>query len=221
MSLSEELKEIVRQKHLLKHPFYQAWTEGKLTRPVLQKYAAQYYAQVAAFPRFVSAVHSRCPELEARKVLTENLADEEIHGTDHPTLWMDFAKGVGADPNAVKAEAPLPETKQMVDDYFHLCESDWTQGLCALFAYEWQVPEVSTSKIEGLEKFYGIRDQTSLAFFKVHQFYDVEHSRKVSELVDKYANPETARQATRKAADALWLFLDGMCREAGIPCAAA
>jgi pyrroloquinoline-quinone synthase len=216
MTLSTRLKEIIDARHLLKHPFYQAWSKGELSRDILAKYAGQYYAQVAAFPRFVSAVHSRCPELGARKVLTENLADEEIHGTDHPTLWMDFARGLGATEGDVKSARPLPETQKMVDDYFELVEGDWKAGLCALFAYEQQVPAVSASKIDGLERFYGVTDAPSLAFFKVHQHYDVEHSEKVAALIDVHANPAEAEEATRKAADALWGFLDGMCREAGI-----
>lgn len=217
MTLSVRLKEIIDARHLLKHPFYQAWSKGELSREVLAKYAGQYYAQVAAFPRFVSAVHSRCPELHARKVLTENLADEEIHGTDHPTLWMDFAKGVGAEETEVKTAAPLPETKKMVDDYFQLVEGDWKDGLCALYAYESQVPAVAASKIDGLERFYGVTDAPSLAFFKVHQHYDVEHSEKVAALIDQHGDQAQAEAATKKAADALWSFLDGMCREAGIP----
>lgn len=221
MTLSERLKAIVREKHLLSHPFYQAWTEGRLSRDILRRYAGQYYAQVSAFPRFVSAVHSRCPEIAARKVLLENLVDEEIKGVDHPELWMRFAEGLGASREEVKTQAPLPETKEMVERYFDLTSREWTEGLCALFAYEWQVPEVSTSKIDGLKKFYGVEDDRSLSFFKVHQHYDVEHSNQVAALIDQYADPATAEAATREAADALWTFLDGLSREAGIHCAAA
>jgi pyrroloquinoline-quinone synthase len=218
MKLSERLNEIIASKSLLKHPFYQAWTEGKLSKDVLRRYAGQYWAQVSSFPRFVSSVHSRCPEIEARKVLLENLVDEELHGVDHPELWMRFAEGLGATRAEVKEQRPLPETTAMVDGYFALAASDWTDGLCALYAYESQVPAVSKSKIEGLQKFYGIEDARSLAFFNVHQSYDVEHARKVSELIDLHADPVKAEAATQKAADALWGFLDGIAREAGISC---
>jgi pyrroloquinoline-quinone synthase len=218
MKLSERLDAIIAERHLLKHPFYRAWSEGRLSKDTLRQYAGQYHAQVSAFPRFVSTVHSRCPEISARKVLTENLADEEIHGTDHPELWMQFAEGLGATRAEVEKQAPLPETKAMVDDYFAIANSSWTDGLCALYAYESQVPAVSTSKIEGLTKFYGVTDQKTLAFFKVHQHYDVEHARKVRELIDAHADAATAEAATAKAAGALWSFLDGMAREAGISC---
>ncbi len=218
MKLSERLNQIIASRHLLNHPFYQAWTEGRLSREILQRYAGQYWAQVSSFPRFVSAVHSNCPEISARKVLLENLVDEELNGTDHPELWLRFAEGLGANRTEVMAQAPLPETKAMVEDYFSLAKSDWTDGLCALYAYESQVPSVSTSKIAGLEKHYGVTDASTLSFFKVHEHYDVEHSAKVADLIDLHADPARAEVATQKAADALWGFLDGICREAGISC---
>lgn len=220
MTLKERLDAVIASRHLLNHPFYQAWTEGKLSQDVLRRYAGQYWQQVSSFPRFISAVHSRCPEIEARKVLLENLVDEELHGTDHPELWMRFAEGLGATRDEVKAQPALPQTTEMVNTYFELAESDWRDGLCALYAYESQVPAVSKSKIEGLEKFYGVTDSTTLSFFKVHQHYDVEHSAKVAALLETYATPEQAEAATQKAADALWGFLDGMAKEAGIVCEA-
>ncbi|MBX7115326.1 MAG: CADD family putative folate metabolism protein [Myxococcaceae bacterium] len=218
MKLIDRLNAVIAEKHLLKHPFYQAWTEGRLSRDVLRRYAGQYFAQVDSFPRFVSTVHSRCPEIEARKVLTENLADEEIHGTDHPELWLRFAEGLGAERAEVKGQTQLPTTKSMVDTFFSLANQDWTAGLCALYAYESQVPEVSKSKVDGLKKFYGVNDDRTLSFFTVHQHYDVEHSRKVGELLEKYADGDKAVEATRQAADALWKFLDGISHEAGIRC---
>jgi pyrroloquinoline-quinone synthase len=72
--------------------------------------------------------------------------------------------------------------------------------------------EISQSKIDGLKKFYGIDDALSLEFFTAHQQYDVEHARKVAELIEQYADPEKAKAATRQACQALSGFLDGMCR---------
>jgi pyrroloquinoline-quinone synthase len=218
MKLSQRLKEIIAEYHLLKHPFYQAWSAGTLNQQTLRDYAGQYFAQVSAFPRFVSSVHSRCPEIEARKVLTENLADEEIHGVDHPELWLRFSDGLGATREAVKSQQPLPKTRAMVDTFFDLTSKSWTDGLCALFTYESQVPDVSASKIDGLKKFYGIQDARTLSFFNAHIKYDVEHAEKVAHLIDLHADPNTAEEATRTAAKAMWGFLDGVSEAAGIEC---
>lgn len=218
MSIINTLNEIISEFHLLKHKFYQAWSAGELTQEMLQQYSSQYYNQVKSFPRFISRVHTACPEIEARKVLLENLVDEEIHGTDHPALWMQFANGLGVTQQQVLDDAPIPETNVMVDTYYDLAERDWRDGLCALYAYESQVPEVSKSKIDGLKQFYGIDDEKTLEFFTAHQAYDVGHAEQVAKLIEKYVDPERAAIATREAAKALWGFLDGMCRVSNIEC---
>jgi pyrroloquinoline-quinone synthase len=221
MSLVAKLNEVIARYDLLKHPFYQAWSNGQLTRENLRDYAAQYYAQVEAFPRFVSSVHSRCPNIEARKVLLENLVDEEARGVDHPELWMRFADGLGAQRDDVRNVTRLPETQKTVDTLFDLTSRDWKQGLCALYAYESQVPEVSKSKIDGLKKFYGVDDARTLSFFSAHMKYDVEHSAAVAKLIEEHVAPEEAVQATEEAAKALWNFLDGIARQSNVHCAAA
>jgi pyrroloquinoline-quinone synthase len=106
----------------------------------------------------------------------------------------------------------------MVDKFYDLAARDWRDGLCALYAYEYQVPEVSASKTEDLKKFYGITDDKTLECFTAHQVYDVGHSQQVVSLIEQYVEPERAEQVTREAADALWGFLDGMCRVSGIQC---
>lgn len=219
MNIIDELKSIINEYNLLNHPMYQAWSQGMLSMDVLKDYAIQYYQQVASFPRFITRVHTNCDDINVRKVLVQNLVDEEIHGTDHPALWMQFALGMGASRDEVVNAKPYAETDYMVNQYYHLAERDWHDGLCALFAYECQVPEVSASKIAGLKDHYGITADETLAFFNAHQVYDVEHSAQVAALIEStITDKEAARKATREAAHALWKFLDGMCDKHGIVC---
>jgi pyrroloquinoline-quinone synthase len=217
MALSTRLTEVLAHHSLLAHPFYRAWNAGSLSQATLRDYATQYFAQVDAFPRFVSTVHSRCPDIAVRKVLLENLVDEELHGPDHPELWLRFAERLGVSRDEVRSAEPLPETRATVETLFELASGDWRDGLCALFAYEAQVPEVSRTKMEGLRRFYGIEDERAVSFFQAHLTYDVAHARAVAALVDAHAQPAQAERATRAAARALWGFLDGVSRQAGIP----
>lgn len=213
MQIIQRLNSIIHEHFLLNHEFYRAWSEGKLSLANLQNYAGQYYHQVKSFPRFISRVHTNCPEIAARKMLLANLVDEELHGTDHPALWLQFAEGLGVDKNQVMHETPIMETQAMVDKYYDLANHDWRDGLCALYAYEYQVPEVSTSKIAGLKEFYGIDDEQTLAFFTAHEVYDVGHSQQVAEIIEQYVEPHQAERATREASQALWGFLDGMMKQ--------
>jgi len=49
-TLIESLDALIEKHHLLKHPFYQAWTQGKLSKDSLALYAEQYYQHVRTFP---------------------------------------------------------------------------------------------------------------------------------------------------------------------------
>ncbi len=80
--------------NLLNHPFYQGWTAGKLPLQRLHTYAVQYYHHVAAFPRYLSAIHTGC-EIVTRQALLENLIEEERGAENHPELWLRFAETLG------------------------------------------------------------------------------------------------------------------------------
>lgn len=214
-ALVEELDSMVSERSLLRHPFYQQWTAGTLSLGRLRDYAAQYYRHVAAFPRYLSAIHARCEDLETRQMLLENLIDEERGAENHPELWLRFAEALGLGRDAVFAAAALPGTRALVDTFARLSrEASVGAALAALYVYETQTPAVATAKIDGLRRFYGVADARSLAFFTVHQCADVDHARAVAELVSRHsttaAEQGEALEAAASALDSLWAMLDGV-----------
>ena len=46
------------------------------------------------------------------------------------------------------------------------------ESLSAMYAYEFQVPEISIAKIEGLLSYYGFRNDDSIRFFQEHNTLD-------------------------------------------------
>ena len=97
----EAIEARIADRHVLNHPFYQAWNRGELSREALQDYAAQYYQHVAAFPTYLSAVHSNTDDVETRRTLLMNLIDEEAGTPNHPQLWLQFAEGMGVEARRV------------------------------------------------------------------------------------------------------------------------
>ena len=73
IQVSSQIDSKLAERAMLSHPFYQAWTEGRLPLDTLRAYARQYFHHVEAFPRAVSAVHSACPDRDGRRMLAENL----------------------------------------------------------------------------------------------------------------------------------------------------
>ena len=211
----DQLDAAIAKHAMLSHPFYQLWNEGKLTPAILAQYAQQYFAQVKAFPTYVSAVHSHCPDLTVRQQLLENLIEEERGTHNHPELWLRFAEGLGVSREAVTEAELLPHTVESVTQLSQLAQSaNYVEGMAALYAYESQIPEVAKTKRQGLKAFYGITDDRTVSFFSVHEQADVAHREVEREvLAAACVTPEqqaTVIAAAEAGAKALWHFLDGV-----------
>ena len=209
------LEECIARYDLLCHPYYKAWSAGQLTRDDLRKYASDYYHHVAAFPAYLSALHSRLDDGEQRRAVLRNLCEEEIAGRPHSELWLDFAEGMGADRGHVRQREPLPEVRELIGEFRRVAgEGSTAEALAAFYAYESQIPRVAKTKADGLVKHYAA-DAKTCSYFTLHQFADVEHAQVWRELLaaEVAAHPEQAESAlsaAENAAQALWHALDGM-----------
>jgi len=221
---SKKLNDKLDDFHLLKHPFYQAWNEGKLNREIIKDYAEQYYHHVKAFPRYISATHSICEDISDRKILLENLNDEEDSKNDHPKLWKQFALALGADKDNIEKVKIEGFTSQMIENFFKQARSSYAEGLASLYTYERQIPEIADIKINGLKEHYGVTSDDGLAFFEVHKKADVYHRKECENLLDGLSvqDQEKAEKAALKTAKFLWNFLSGIAKKnkIGLPVAA-
>jgi pyrroloquinoline-quinone synthase len=209
------LEERIARYDLLCHPYYKAWTAGELTREDLREYASDYYHHVAAFPAYLSTLHSRLEDGEQRRAVLRNLCGEEIEGRPHSEMWLDFAEGMGADRTEVRSREPLVEVQDVIAGFQRVArEGSTAEALAAFYAYESQVPRVAKQKADGLALRYGA-DAKTCGYFTLHQFADVEHSAVWREQLstEVSAHPEQAEAAltaAESAAKSLWHALDGM-----------
>jgi pyrroloquinoline-quinone synthase len=208
---------------LLQHPFYQAWSKGELTRAELREYAAEYWHHVSAFPTYLSALHAGMGDGEERREVLRNLAEEEgvdaPLGRPHSDLWMDFAVGMGASRSEVAGRAVQPETTALVAAFRELMREKPVVAMAALYAYESRVPGIAQTKAEGLAAYYGVATSEAAArYFTLHETADVHHAAVWRELMNAQLaqEPEAAEAALaagERAAQALWMALDGIERE--------
>ena len=216
-SFSLRMEERINSKSLLTHPFYQAWQNGELTINDLRHYAQQYYFFEAAFPMFLSSIHSKCQDRMVRQSILENLWDEEYGDNNHRALWLAFCAGLGLSEEAVVNAEVNKETQALIDTYQDISGlGSFQEGLAAMYAYEFQVPAISITKIEGLLAYYGFKKGDSLRFFDEHSTLDEEHAKREAESIIKHTSVEfetTVEKALDKALDAWWGFLDGINEE--------
>ena len=219
---SKILNKKLDEYHLLKHPFYKSWNEGKLNREIIKDYAEQYYQHVKAFPRYISATHSICEDLDKRRILLENLQDEEKKDADHPMLWKNFALSVGADSKEIEKKERYNFTNELIENFFKNARASYAEGLGSLYTYERQVPEIADTKIRGLKTHYGVNSKEGLEFFEVHKSADVHHREACEKLLDSLSKEEQdkAEKAALSTAKYLWNFLSGMAAKHKLQAAA-
>lgn len=217
-SFVQELDARIARFDLLCHPFYQAWSEGKLSTDDLREYSAEYYHHVAAFPTYLSAFHARLEDGDLRRNVLRNLADEEIEGRAHADLWLDFANGMGATSQEVRSRQPIAEIDALITHFRSVASSaTHAEVLAAFYAYESQVPRVAKEKARGLRERYAA-DSKTCGYFTLHQFADVQHSAVWRDELEREltAHPEereAALAAAENAALKLWQALDGVQRQ--------
>ena len=84
-SLFQKIDRIIEERSLLKHPFYQAWSDGKLTREALTGYSKEYYQLVKAVPVFMTQLMDRVPQ-----TLYDELNFHQQEEFSHIGMWRDL-----------------------------------------------------------------------------------------------------------------------------------
>ena len=113
----------IAERHLLTHPFYQAWTAGTLPREALLDYAGQYYAFESNLPGFLRSLAARVESAAAREALLANARDEEHGPNNHPELWLRFGEALGLERSQVLGARLHATTQALVDTYREAAEA--------------------------------------------------------------------------------------------------
>ena len=211
-TMLESLDALIAEHHLLKHPFYRAWTEGTLSKESLQLYAEQYYQHVRSFPDNLKELAGRAQGPLA-KLVEENLAEELEPSATHPTLWRQFAQSLGVTDAALDGARPLPGIAALLDTFDEVAsQGTMTQAVASFYAYESQVPEISTQKISGLRRFYDITEPRALAYFGVHEEADIRHRAAWRGWLASQKDADTfgVLCAAERSLKALWGALDAV-----------
>ena len=209
--LLNEIDTVISGRRLLDHPFYQQWIAGELTLDQLRAYACQYYKFEAAFPGYLCKVLAKLDTADDRRVLLQNLVDEEGGPETHLQMFTRFGHALGLTREELQDSPVSPSTRALLDTFAEATAAgSAAEGLVALYAYESQAAEVAATKSDSLGRLYGIDSKDGTDFWAVHAEADVLHGTWERELLERLVDqPEPVISACRRASDALWGFLDG------------
>ncbi|MGB6674153.1 MAG: iron-containing redox enzyme family protein [Candidatus Nitrosopolaris sp.] len=163
----------IEKQSLLKHPFYQMWSEGKLTADHLQGYIKEYFQLVITVPEFVRNIQGLTNDSSLETELAHHFEEE----SDHIEAWMRFAISMGVSRDKLLNHAPTRKTTEAVLALNSLTKLSFEEAAAAMYGYEKELPKISTSKINGLKKYYGIVNSDATNYFEIHEEADIRHAR--------------------------------------------
>ena len=177
----DKLNDKINEMSLLKHPFYVMWTEGKLTIDHLQGYSKEYFQLVKAVPNFVDNIYdnlvseSKINDNMVKYVESVKTSREEER--EHVQPWLNFSSGLGLKVDQVSDYPGESKVNEAVKKLEKLSSSSLMNGVSMMYSFEKQLPEISTTKIEGLKKFYNISNENAINYFKIHEKVDIKHAK--------------------------------------------
>lgn len=177
----------IEKQSLLKHPFYQMWSEGKLTADHLQGYIKEYFQLVITVPEFVRNIQGLTNDSSLETELAHHFKEE----CDHIEAWMRFAISMGVSRDKLLNHAPTRKTTEAVLALNRLTKLSFEEAAAAMYGYEKELPKISTSKINGLKKYYGIVNSDATNYFEIHEEADIRHARLWKNILENVSTDDT------------------------------
>jgi len=181
-SLTQKIDQIIEERSLLKHPFYQTWSDGKLTREALVGYSKEYYQLVKAVPIFMTQLMDHVPA-SMHNELDFNQQEE----FSHISLWERFASGLGVSRKELTNYEGLYKTNHAISE-LHSLMSSFVSGSTAMYALEKEIPKISEIKLQGLAEFYGLTSEDVTEYFKEHMEADIRHTASWQKVIDSVSD---------------------------------
>ncbi len=167
MDIVKRIDQEIERRSLLKHPFYQMWSEGKLDIELLQGYAKEYFHLVKTVPKMVGRLAAQNESSD----IVSNLQEER----EHIEPWVKFANALGVKRQELEQYEVSQKTRDSVNKLLDLT-SVFDEGVAAMYAYEAEIPKISRTKLDGLAKYYKITGEDATEYQRIHESVDVKHA---------------------------------------------
>jgi pyrroloquinoline quinone (PQQ) biosynthesis protein C len=235
----EQLLDIMAQKH---HWAWPQFVGPSISKPQLKIHFQQEYAvYVRDFPVFLARIHGQNPPLDVRKMLSENIYEEDTGklslGTSHPELFMKMMKGLGFRSREFEKIQLLSATRRYRAWLDRISNSsNWVLGAAVLTIFvegsvndreELLHPAKSKTrrhihdkiKHHPLVQYQGVLPQ-AMDLIRAHQMVEAGHRHDAYAMVVHYADTRSHQDnilaAIQKALN-LWLrYRDGVARACGL-----
>ena len=203
-------REVVDPAPLLEHPVVQARLRGEFSLDQLRALELQHYYEAKYFSTFVLNTVKNCnDDLESRKWMAENWAEEATGADDHATLILrilDALKVPRAQADAIEPTPGLVAWHEILEGL--TSRRSFVEGVAALWIGEPEYPPIASALYKAYRDIYHV-DEAGLATYKVHATHDIGHGLNEESVIVKYveADPSLIPKIRRVARDAYSAYL--------------
>ncbi len=186
MNIIKRIDEMIEEKSLLKHPFYEKWSAGELTQESLAGYSKEYFQIVKTVPSFMDKIIDNVPApvSGADDAATNELNLNRQEEYEHIESWIVFADKLGISRDELSAYEGLPKTRKAISNLDGLMGETYLGGVSAMYAFEKEIPKISQTKMDGLSEFYGMPDgDDAMQYFRLHVEADIRHAASWREII--------------------------------------
>lgn len=235
----EQILAIMGRKH---HWAWPSFSSNALAKPQLKIHFQQEYAvYVRDFPVFLARIHGQNPPAEARRMLAENIYEEDTGGLSlgrsHPDLFLTMMEGMGYQRKAFERIELLPASRAYRKWLDRVSVSrDWVIGAAALTIFvegsvndrqEISNPSKPKSKTEieeivkkhPLVQHHGVSTDC-MDLVRAHQMVEAGHRQDAHAMILDYAVTSTQQQnvlACLTTSLRVWLrYRDAVARACGL-----
>ena len=222
--LIADLQHILERRHPNPHPLRQLLLSGRLNREQLQGWARNQFHEFRNIHRFFGIRYQKCPIPELRRMLLENMVEEEgedLFGGKYPShaeLWVRFAAGLGIARDDILNSEPLPGIQAALEMYVSLVQhSHWAVAIGTGLVFEGGGPKRMREEREALVRHYPWIPADRLDFFRAHEHHDTGHGDMVTNVIRQHCMEihlqDEMRAAVKQRADIMWLQNDCIYNE--------
>jgi pyrroloquinoline-quinone synthase len=219
------------------------WAWSDFVGPSISKtqlkihYQQEYAVYVRDFPVFLARIHGKNPPLAVRKMLAENIFEEDTGqlslGSSHPQLFITMMQGLGFRAKEFDQIALLPATRRYRKWLDRMSDHpDWVVSAAVMTIFvegsvsdrkEMSSParpktarQISAKiKTHPLVKYHGV-EQQAMDLIRAHQMVEAGHRHDAYAMVVNHARSRTQQDqilATVQKSLNLWLrYRDGVAR---------